>query len=366
MKNRISMKFLSILSLSMAIITAVNGQYWSPVGTALRTFSTSHVIVDGDLEFEHSHPSSGSAAIRSIKGNTDNYLQIYGNTGPDFGPSLFLFTNSLGLHNSYSDPGMVSIWSNGTTTSDRAFEILNHPPFSTDYTPLVQVTNGGNMGLGSTNLSERLNIDGNIGFTTSSTPGVYRTISANSDESGLYLNSNTEFTDGSSIIMKGGNQGSIDDGQILFISNSGLSNSGGGFLFTRYNTSSDLFEERMEITESGAVLIGNVTGNSSYKLFVEKGILTEKLKVANKSDYINWSDFVFDKDYNLMPLDKLDSYISENHHLPEIPTADDVRKDGIDIAEINAKLLQKIEELTLYVIQQQKEINVMKTKLKSH
>jgi|GEM_PF-1557274 len=101
-----------------------------------------------------------------------------------------------------------------------------------------------------------------------------------------------------------------------------------------------------------------------YKLYVAQGILTEKLKVANQTDGMNWSDFVFNKDYKLMPLANLENYVTVNKHLPEIPSAKDVAKDGIDVADIDAKLLQKIEELTLYIIQQQKEIDYLKMKIK--
>ncbi|MDP3913868.1 MAG: hypothetical protein Q8R96_09040 [Bacteroidota bacterium] len=68
-----------------------------------------------------------------------------------------------------------------------------------------------------------------------------------------------------------------------------------------------------------------------------------------------WADFVFKSDYKLMPLNELERFIKENNHLPNIPTEAEVKTDGINVAEMNVKLLQKIEELTLYVIQLKKE-----------
>lgn len=68
-----------------------------------------------------------------------------------------------------------------------------------------------------------------------------------------------------------------------------------------------------------------------------------------------WSDFVFNPDYKLMPLDELENFIKENNHLPSIPTESEVKRDGINVAEMNTKLLQKVEELTLYVIELKKE-----------
>lgn len=122
----------------------------------------------------------------------------------------------------------------------------------------------------------------------------------------------------------------------------------------------------------GIAIFGGGTGSVStptgYSMYVKSGILTEKLKVANSSDPTNWSDFVFDRKYKLMSLKNLESFIVTNKHLPEIPTASEVAKDGIDVANMDALLLQKIEELTLYVIQQQKEIEDLKKAIrqKSH
>jgi hypothetical protein len=103
--------------------------------------------------------------------------------------------------------------------------------------------------------------------------------------------------------------------------------------------------------------IGTINYSSNnYRLFVETGILTEKVRVAIKTTP-EWSDFVFADDYKLMPLKQLEEYINEEKHLPEVPSAEEVVKEGVDLGQMQAKLLQKVEELTLYVIQQQKEIS---------
>ncbi len=98
----------------------------------------------------------------------------------------------------------------------------------------------------------------------------------------------------------------------------------------------------------------NILRNStSSKLWVKGGITTTEVWVKLAVD---WSDFVFDKDYHLRPLSEVESFIKENGHLPEIPDAAEVAEKGINVGEMDAKLLQKIEELTLYVIEQQKQI----------
>lgn len=110
---------------------------------------------------------------------------------------------------------------------------------------------------------------------------------------------------------------------------------------------------------NGKVYIGatatypNATGN--YKLFVEGGILTEKVKVALKGT-ANWADYVFEKNYDLMPLKNVEEYIAKHKHLPGIDSAEDLAKGGLDIAEMQAKHMAKIEELTLYIIEQNKAI----------
>jgi hypothetical protein len=73
-----------------------------------------------------------------------------------------------------------------------------------------------------------------------------------------------------------------------------------------------------------------------------------------------WADYVFAEDYTLKPLEELSSFIKTNKHLPNIPTAKEVEINGIELGEMNAKLLEKVEELSLYIIQQIKEITTQK------
>jgi hypothetical protein len=97
----------------------------------------------------------------------------------------------------------------------------------------------------------------------------------------------------------------------------------------------------------------STTGN--YKLFVEGGILTEKVKVALRST-ANWADYVFEKNYDLMPLKNVEEYIAIHKHLPGIDSASELAKNGLDLAEMQAKHMAKIEEMMLYIIDQNKTI----------
>ncbi|GGD07570.1 hypothetical protein GCM10011368_06870 [Hyunsoonleella pacifica] len=79
----------------------------------------------------------------------------------------------------------------------------------------------------------------------------------------------------------------------------------------------------------------------------------------------NWPDYVFTNDYKLPTLLEVEAYIKENGHLPNIDSAKEVEKNGVLLGEMNAKLLEKIEELTLYIIEQQKQIELLKLKTKN-
>lgn len=247
-----------------------------------------------DLRF---NPSTGGA-IRSLRGYTDNYLEIYANYTSNDGPALFLFTNrkaSTGAaYNGYSDPGSIRMVGTGSNSAHTAFEVQNTPYGSGVTTELLRVKNSGDV-------------------------EVHNNISAqNANIAGTVTTWNSQ-------------------------------NYGDAFI-------------------NGSLRLGDPTGGfympAGYSLYAKKGILTEKVKVAMYGDASNWADFVFDNDYDLKTLDEVETFIKKHKHLPEIPSTSEVHQEGLDLAQMDAKLLQKIEELTLYVIQQQKEIEVLKKKLK--
>lgn len=99
---------------------------------------------------------------------------------------------------------------------------------------------------------------------------------------------------------------------------------------------------------------------NKYQLFVAKGTLSEDYGISPKS---SWSDFVFSKNYNLLRISEVATFIQKNNHLPDVPSAKQVAEEGYSQHDMNKILLQKIEELTLYTIQQQKEIDALKTQL---
>lgn len=101
-----------------------------------------------------------------------------------------------------------------------------------------------------------------------------------------------------------------------------------------------------------------------YGMYVTDGILTEKVKVAIKNSS-DWADYVFNKDYKKMTLTEVEKFIKVNKHLPNMLSATEMVTEGNDLAKTDAKLLEKIEELTLYMIEMKKDNTQMKRQINS-
>jgi hypothetical protein len=102
---------------------------------------------------------------------------------------------------------------------------------------------------------------------------------------------------------------------------------------------------------------GTYTVPVNYKLAVKGKIICEELKVKYAGQ---WSDYVFEDNYKLLKLSEVEKFILDNKHLPDVPSAADIAKDGIEAGQMDATLLRKIEELTLYMIEMNKEIQELK------
>lgn len=100
--------------------------------------------------------------------------------------------------------------------------------------------------------------------------------------------------------------------------------------------------------------------NSSYSLCVRGGIMTDKINIKNVN---HWPDYVFSSNYLLMPLSDLKFFITENHHLPEVPSENDIMAEGIEIGDMQGILLKKVEEMTLYILQLQEQIDKLEQRI---
>ncbi|BAV08271.1 hypothetical protein FLA_4305 [Filimonas lacunae] len=137
------------------------------------------------------------------------------------------------------------------------------------------------------------------------------------------------------------------------------SSSDNGFYFQNYQGASTSMYIGLTGAYAGRVGIGTVAPQS--ELAVKGTITSQKIKVTLK----DWADYVFDSSYPLKSLSQVETYIQQNKHLPEIPTAAEVETGGIDLGTNQVLLLKKIEELTLYIIQQNKDMQEMKERIKA-
>ncbi|GEM_PF-4994800 len=140
----------------------------------------------------------------------------------------------------------------------------------------------------------------------------------------------------------------LDPGEVTQLSNEGIP---------------DLVEwqytESKAFIENGQVAIGSSQPLPGFDLSVKGKIATQEVKVTLNG----WSDYVFDDDYNLQSLDQLESFIDLNSKLPGIPSENEVLKNGIQLGEMDAKLLSKIEELTLYIIELNNELKTQNSRI---
>ncbi|MCD4731531.1 MAG: hypothetical protein K8R74_13085 [Bacteroidales bacterium] len=123
-----------------------------------------------------------------------------------------------------------------------------------------------------------------------------------------------------------------------------------GFQIYNQNSSQLIFYANQS---TGSVGIGTVNTATGYKLSVDGKLACEEVLVKNSD---NWPDFVFLDNYDLLSLENLELQIKENNHLPGIPSAKEVEENGFHLADMQKKVLQKVEELTLYTIEQGKLI----------
>ncbi len=189
-------------------------------------------------------------------------------------------------------------------------------------TPRATLDQFGNMGIGTTSPLAKLHVAGNVKVDGANTIefGAGLVKETNSGKIGYGT-----FTAGALDIVGAGT--SVANRKIKFWNDGGA-----------------------EFTSN--VMIGTSTPATGYKLSVSGKVICEELKVLLRA---SWPDFVFNNDYKPMDLSELDAFIQTNKHLPGIAPAAELEKDGVEVGEMQRLMMQKIEELTLYIIELKKE-----------
>jgi hypothetical protein len=196
----------------------------------------------------------------------------------------------------------------------------------------------GNIGIGTTSPSEKLEVNGNVnvGLSTGATTGY-----------GSRLNLRGLIDDGDPIWMSRYNAGPNQTELRVNIGD----DVGGEDAFTVGNFfyGDGQWKTFMKVQNNGNVGIGTAAPDAA--LTVKGTIHTNEVKVDLN---VPGPDYVFEKGYPLMSLEETKAYIDANKHLPEVPSAKEMEKNGVQLGEMNLLLLKKLEELTLHLIEQQK------------
>ncbi|MFS4457361.1 hypothetical protein [Maribacter sp. 2304DJ31-5] len=260
----------------------------------------------------------GNVGIGTVTPNAKLEVKRSSNIGGKWNPNSSIFTTTEANNSLIMDTN--EIYSSGILyVGGKGSDIIRFRSVSdTGFSDKVVIKSNGDVGIGTISPNERLQIG----------------------------NAFTFHDGGSKVMMIGHATGGVDLDPSKYAAELRFNPTNG---YLSLGTSSSITSAplpQLNISKEGNIGIGTFD-TGSHKLAVEGSIGAREIKV----EVGTWSDFVFHKDYNLPTLKEVEIHIKEKGHLKDIPSAKEVEENGINLGEMNAKLLQKIEELTLYQIE---------------
>ena len=290
------------------------------------TFSTTIITAQQITGSSNFSPTPGGARILSAQGNTA--------ANPAIGFQSAVSTVATAQNDGGGGNGIFR-------------PSANTMAFSTASTERMRINSSGNIGIGLLNPTAKLDVLSEIKVTSSSDISRTYRITSGSRQEIFATNDLLTFSGQNNGIILNNNNNNPGS---FFVKNSSLNNLN-LFTINGINGKTGVGTTSFPTTIGGANI-------SAYRLFVRGGILTEEVRVRT-----GWADYVFADNYQLKSISEVETFIKENKHMPNVPSAAQVEEEGISLGEMAKIQQEKIEELMLYIIQQEKRIKALEVKL---
>jgi hypothetical protein len=299
---------------------------------------------DGYLGIGTSSPTAKLDVNGNVIVRTDNMARLGGQLTISNGYGNQNGAVRLNLNNGGAVSWIKGIVTGANTDSGSAI-VFGVPSVTTDGTEVMRITGNGYLGIGTSSPTAKLDVDGNVIVRTDNLARL----------GGQLTISNGYGNQNGAVRLNLNNGGAVS--WIKGIVTGANTDTGSAIVFGVPSVTSDGMEV-MRITGNGYLGIGTTTPDS--RLAVNGMIHCQAVKV----DLMNWPDYVFKPTYKLPLLNEVKNYIDKNHRLPGMPSEKEVTKNGLDVGEILRVQTQKIEELTLYLIEKDRQVRDLQNEMK--